>query len=353
MNQAQEQAAACFQSLENLYTQLDQALAGIAKRDHEVTGENALGDPGQSDGRTDKPTRVQGNPCGRCRECCTGKGLTLHNVTRLELDYIAERVGSERMDTFKQFLARDGHVEVCPYFDEQAWGCGIYAHRPYSCRVFGHHRQQGTALPAVCVFAGQEKVFGVREFYTAVPLAAELRDLVRRYWPYQADHFDEAAPDPKEGSTVSCPGAGDALDRALALMAQDRLQAALEEFEASDLPSTPYVLYCLSLVFEGLERHADACQALEVAIEQAPDCVPLWFRLACNRYSQGQDAESERAFLGTLELNPNHALAHSLLGGHYRRQGQKEEALSHLRRARELAPQLESFRRLLGSCEAT
>ena len=324
MNHAQEQAAACFQSLENLYTQLDQALP-----------------------------QVQGNPCGRCRECCTGKGLTLHNVTRLERDYIAEHVGSERMDTFKQFLARDGQIEICPYFDEKVWGCGIYAHRPYSCRVFGHHRQESTALPAVCVFTGQEKIFGVRGFYNAVPLAAELRDLVRHYWPYQADHFDEAAPDPKEGSTVTHPGTGDALDRALALMAQDRLQDGLNEFEASDLPSTPYVLYCLSLVFEGLERHANACQALEVAIEQAPECVPLWFRLACNRYSEGKNQESEKAFLRTLELNPNHAMAHGLLGGHYQRQGQKQEALRHLRRAHELAPQLDSFRRLLNSCETT
>lgn len=323
---SENQAEACFQSLADLYQRLDQALPR--------TGENA---------------------CGRCRECCTGRGLTSHNVTRLELDYIGHRVGWERVEKFQRFLARDGQIALCPYFDEQAWGCGIYAQRPYSCRVFGHYRDQTSALPPVCVLAGQEKIFGISEYYQAVPLAAELRDLVRRYWPFQTAHFEKAAPDPQEGSTTVKPGAGDALDRALHLMSQNRLQEALCEFEASELPSTPYVLYCLSLVFEGLERHADACQALEVALEQAPDCVPLWFRLACNRYSQGRDLESEKAFLRTLELNPNHALAHGLLGAHYQRQGQTEAALRHLRQAHRLAPELESFSRLLQACpdEAT
>ena len=328
MSEAQRQAEACFQDLETLYTQLDHAL---------------MSEPSSA--------KAKGNPCGRCRECCTGKGLTAHNVTRLELNYIANRVGPERLETFARFLTRDGEIEVCPYFDDEAWGCGIYAHRPYSCRVFGHHRSDATVLPAVCVFAGQEKVFAQAEYYQAVPLAGELRDLVRRYWPFGPEHFDEAAPDPSDGfSPVRT--AGDALDRALVLMSQERLQEALEEFEASDLPSTPYVLYCLSLVFEGLERHADACTALTVALEDAPECVPLWFRLACNRYSQGLAEPSEQAFLKTLELNPAHALAHGLLGGHYLEAGRKAEAVEHLRKATQLAPELESFPRLLEQAKA-
>lgn len=326
---SEAQAEACFQSLADLYGRLDDALP-----------------------------KGSGNLCGRCRECCTGKGLTSHNVTRLELDYIGQRVGRERLADFERFLSRDGEIALCPYFDEHAWGCGIYARRPYSCRVFGHHRAQESSLPAVCVLAGQEKVFAVSSYYETVPLAGELRELVRTYWPFQPEHFKEAAPEIETlvasvaGTETARPGPEDALDRALHLMSQNRLQEALFEFEASDLPSTPYVLYCLSLAFEGLGRHKDACQALEVALEQAPDCVPLWFRLACNRYSEGQrEADSERAFLRTLQLNPDHALAHGLLGAHYQRQGRREEALRHLRRARQLAPELESFSRLLSACE--
>lgn len=316
---SQDPARACLDALEELYVELE---AQLPKGD--------------------------GNPCGRCRECCTGRGLNAHNVTRLELDYIGDRVGTDGLVPFTHFLRRDGAVEVCPYFDDTAWGCGIYAHRPFSCRIFGHHRAEGTSLPAVCVFRGQEKIFGAADYYQAVPLAAQLRDLVRRYWPYRQDHFEAALEPPASFVPFpTAPTAADALDRALHLMSQGRLQEALDEFEASDLPSTPYVLYCLSLVFEGLQRHADSITALTVALEQVPNCVPLWFRLACNRFSDGDHQGAEQAFLETVRLSPDHALAHGFLGGHYAALGRTEEALRHLRRA----PAQEPFCSLLAGLE--
>jgi Fe-S-cluster containining protein len=293
------------------------------------------------------PTPAQENPCGRCRECCTGQGLSLHNVTALEIDYLAARVGQERLAEFKRFLRRDGEVAVCPYFDQEQWGCGIYRHRPFSCRVFGHFRSQGTTLPEVCVFRGQEKLFRAIDYYASVPKAADLRELSRSYWPYQQEYFRtgegplEPVPLPSEAQ------AGDALDRALRLLSHGNLHQALAEFEASDLPSTPLVLYCLSLVFEGLGRHRDARTALEAALDEAPDCLPLWFRLACNLCADGQMDEAEAAFRRTLELNPDHALAHGLLGGKLLNEGRREEALNHLRAATSLEPESATFRRWL------
>jgi Fe-S-cluster containining protein len=299
--------------------------------------------------------KASGNPCGRCRECCTGGGLSRHNVTAIELDLIALRVGTERLTEFRRFLRRDGQVELCPYFDEQIWGCGIYRHRPYSCRVFGHHRSSDTRLPDVCVFSGQERIFEVAQYYQAVPLAAELRELSRGYWPYQREHFPNAERLEQAGfdSHPTAAPAGDALDRSLLRMASGELEQALQELEASDLPSTPYVLYCLSLIFEGLARHDDAVTALEVALEQAPECCPLWFRLACNLTSLGQLWRAEQAFRRSIELQPEHSQAHGLLGGLLLGQGLATAALPLLERAQDLDPSSEPIRRLLQRARLT
>ncbi len=289
--------------------------------------------------------------------------MTSHNVTAFELELIADRIGEERLESFRRFLQRTGEIEVCPYFDEKIWGCGIYAVRPYSCRVFGHHRSQRSRLPEVCVFAGQESIFGVGEYLAKVPLAAELKELARSFWPYQREcdspsecpedtshpegtsHFDHDSPPVYSVMGVASHSEGDALDRALNLMNRGLLLEALAEFEASDLPSTPYVMYCLSLVFEGLERHGDACTALQVALQQAPDCAPLWFRLGCNRYSLGQLESGAQAFQRTVELDPGHALAHALLGSHYLEHGEHERARSYLTHSLTLRfdPRVESW----------
>lgn len=147
---------ALFVALAELYSSLDDQLAG--------------GD--------------QDNPCGECRECCTGSGLNKHNVTALEIDYIRRNEGAEAIQEFRRFLKRDGEVDVCPYFDEEIWGCGIYTSRPFSCRLFGHYRSEDSQLPQVCVFRGQEQIFSGHSYYESVPQAVQLRTLVRRYWPF-------------------------------------------------------------------------------------------------------------------------------------------------------------------------
>ena len=278
---------------------------------------------------------AEGNPCGSCRACCTRKGISQHSVTVLELELIRERVGPAKLEDFLQFLRRDGELELCPYFDESLWGCGIYPNRPFSCRVFGHHRREDTRLPEVCVFSGQEAVFGVGEYLERVPRARDLKELSRAFWPYQRQYFGQVEGGVGEASS-SLKTEGDALDQALAFMNEDRYDEALRTFEESDLPSTPYVLFCLSLVFEALERHSDARLALNVALEQAPECVPLWFRLGCNLTSLGDRDAAKEAFTKTVRLDPDHALGHAFLGSSALSLGRHHEAAIHLTRSLKL-----------------
>jgi Fe-S-cluster containining protein len=321
-------ARACLDALEQLYKRLD-----------------------------DQLHPQQGNPCGRCRQCCTSQGLSFHNVTRLELDYLVERVGAEKMERFGSFLQRGGN-QLCPYFDEQSWGCGVYPHRPFSCRTFGHYRASPTALPQLCVFSGQEKVFPADLYYQFVPQAAELRDLARRYWLYRADPLGAIGqPGPlapvRSGPRDDTEASSEpSLERALGWLSQGLAEQALQEFESSDLPSTAYVLYCLSLVFEELRRHSDACTALGVALEQEPECALLWFRLACNQFALEDPVAAEQSFLKTLRLEPEHPLAHGMLGGLLLQKGRLSEALDHLRTACRLTPWQDGFARMLAAAEA-
>ncbi len=264
------------------------------------------------------------------------------------MDFIVDQLGDERIEEFRKFLARDGQVALCPYFDERAWGCGIYNQRPFSCRVFGHYREESTSLPDVCVFRGQEKIFAANSYYESVPQAAELRDLVRRFWPMVSP---STAPDGslavgKTGAEVS---GGDGLDRALILQHRGSLSKALSELNESDLERTPYFLYVLSLVLEGMERHAEAAQALREGLDEAPESAALWFRYGCNLYAQGHCESAESAFREAVSRHEGHASAQGMLGAHCLRSGRLTEAVLFLRRAQDLDPDNPVFGRLLDS----
>lgn len=288
------------------------------------------------------------NACGTCRECCTGTGLNLHNVTSLELDFIEDRVGPTKLPSFRRFLQRDGEIAVCPFFDDESWGCGIYPFRPFSCRLFGHYRSQESRLPEVCVFRGQEQIFQTTAYYRAVPQAEALRALVRRYWPYQAARATELRA-PGGGGASSEPW-GDALEQALFWQAQGELTRALETLAESDLEQTPYVLYCLSLILEGLGLQSEAARALEEALQEAPDCAPLHFRLACNLYGCGRREDAVTHFERTLDLWPEKTEAWALLGAHHLQSGSSEKARSCLLRALELEPSNSTYEKMLAMC---
>ncbi|MGE0493032.1 MAG: tetratricopeptide repeat protein [Vulcanimicrobiota bacterium] len=275
-----------------------------------------------------------GNPCGQCRECCTDGGANLHRVTELELDLIEERVGP--VEDFRRYLARTGEFHLCPFYDEQARGCGIYAVRPFSCRIFGHYRSDATRLPEVCVFRGQERIFG--SYFEEVPQARQLRELVRDYWPHRQQRVSLGQP------TAPGPDA-DPLEQALWLQHQGHFDEALAQLESADLSRTPYFLYCLALILEGLGQFAPAQAALEEALEAAPEVGTLWFRLGCVRFSRGLDAVA--AFDQACRFDPDNGRAWGFLGCAWLQKGCPSEAVEPLRRAVEMIPEEDAFARYL------
>ena len=292
------------------------------------------------------PDSAEENLCGTCRECCTTKGLNIHSITNLELEYIGERIGTSKLDDFRRFATRKSDLEVCPYFDEETWGCGIYQVRPFSCRTFGHYRSRDTRLPEVCVFQGQEKIFDRPQYYDEVPQARALRALVRRFWPYQSG--PDLAPEVVGESFVETNlQAGDALDQALVLQSQGKPEEALALLIESDIEDSPYSLYCVGLMLESQQRHEEACLAFSQGLKEAPECVPLHFRLGCNLLSSGQLDQAEETLRTVLQLDEEHVPCLALLGGLMYTLGRLEEASSLLKRAENLDPTNEHVLRML------
>lgn len=268
----------------------------------------------------------QGNPCGDCNACCTGHALSRHNVTALELDYIEEKVGPAKLDAFRSFLKRDGQIDVCPYYEN---GCGIYHHRPYSCRVFGHYRREDTPLPEICVFRGQEHIFGTGRYQETVPEAESLVRLSRQYWAFRTprqslgdDHYQAA-------------GVEDSLGRALDHFRAGDVASALSEMK-DGVDEDPFSLYSMSLMLEEGGRPDLAVQALLRALEQAPECSDLWHRLGCTLFALGNSDGSEQAFRRTLEHHPEHGQAWGMLGLHRMMRSDYAEAVPCLQRAVDL-----------------
>ena len=269
-----------------------------------------------------------GNTCGDCAVCCTSDGLNQHNVTALELDFIEEHVGPSKLDEFRLFLKRDGEIPICPYYDK---GCTIYPHRPYSCRVFGHFRRKDTSLPEVCVFRGQEKIFGIGEYRDTVPEGEELIELSRYYWAHRKQRRDI------DDTTYQAAGLEDALGKALEKLNSGDVSSALEEMEHEEAED-PFTLYSKSLILEEAGRPVLACSLLEQALEQAPESPDLWHRLGCSLFALGDREASERAFHRVVRYHPEHGQAWGLLGMHRLLKADFEKATSCLEKAVELLP---------------
>jgi len=183
-----------------------------------------------------------------------------------------------------------------------------------------------------------------------VPQAAQLRDLVRRFWPFQralTSHPRAVGEEATSGRKADPLFDGDELDQALRLQSEGRLQEALQTLAQSDLEQTPYALYCASLILEGLGLHRDAAGALAEALIEAPDCVTLHFRLACNLLSCGEAEAAEASLLTTLSLQSDHAPSLALLGGQFLLRGQRDEACVYLEQAALCDPEDGSIQRML------
>ncbi len=245
----------------------------------------------------------EGNPCGSCQECCTTRGASVHHVQAIEFDLLETRVGPEKVEQFRAFAARRGHQEVCPYYHQ---GCTVYAHRPYACRVFGHYRRVDTPLPEVCVFRGQERIFGVEDYPREMPLLEELARLNRAYWAYRLPR-PELAHSEKPGLAVTTP--------------------------PPEQEETPYGFYCRSLAEEEAGRPDLACQAITRALEMAPESSDLWHRLGCILFALGERQAAEQALERTVALWAGHARAWAMLGMFALLSGRPAQAVERFERA--------------------
>lgn len=270
------QRLSCFEQLSSLYARLEESL------NHADT-----------------------NSCGSCYLCCTSKELDQHNVTSVEVDYLEHHVGAEKLSLFIEFLGRKSGPEVCPYYQD---GCTVYQHRPYSCRVFGHHRSKATELPEVCVFKGQEKIFSRGSFFQEVPEAQELTDLSRTYWPNRTRR-DEA-----QASTLfQAAGLEADLAQALDFVAQGNYEQAVERALNYE-PSDPFSQYCRALILEQAQQPGLAVSVLIDALNDTPHSADLWYRLGSAFLLTGQLPNSEKSFEKAVQLDPGFAQAWGMLG---------------------------------------
>lgn len=119
--------------------------------------------------------------CGECGECC--KITSVLYVHPLEMENIGRQVNnSVKMKRFRDFTDNDlidiwgGKSGHCPFQEGDL--CGIYAFRPYQCRVYGHYDYKGRSLPVRCVYRGHAVRYDSRE---ELPLYAEFTALTEGY----------------------------------------------------------------------------------------------------------------------------------------------------------------------------
>jgi Fe-S-cluster containining protein len=305
---------------------------------------------------------VVGNPCGTCRECCTADGIHGQLVRDLEFDLIAREVGPAKLEAFRAFTLRERdssgnyRYPLCPNYDETARGCGIYAHRPFSCRVFGHFQMEGTQLPSPCVFQDSVQVVSRRLHYQEIPLAAEVRDASRRYWsqrgPKPVRHAPQSGKDPV--IAVEPLGQEDSLDRALSAWDRADYEGAINELNQNlaDSDCRPLLQYHMGQSLMLLGRQAEAVEVLSAALEQAPESWDLHYNLGLNLFQLEEFPGAFRSFVRTIELNPEHALAWGFLGYMALSDGLTRQAAVFLSNALEIDTRNATFQLRLGTTMA-
>ena len=286
------------------------------------------------------------NACGACQICCTTRGLTQHNVTEMEFALLAERVSSGSSDRFREYIGRDHDLagnflhDVCPYYGPREGasdGCTAYEFRPFSCRVFGHIREEKTGFPTGCAFAGHEQVIKKSQYYQAVPGAARLRCLWREFQTL-------VALPPRHGNTshpvfadIEGPlylNASDPLDRTLAHIAKHRFAEALEELASLD-PSveTPARTELWGLALAALDQHGLALVKYQRLLEQVPPRADFLYHAGCAAFLTGDTALAERYWKHSCQLTPLYSPSLGMLGYLSHIQQEWREAVSYFDRA--------------------
>ena len=305
---------------ENLLNQLSQLLQRVSQALAKPTPENA---------------------CASCFSCCTARGLTQHRVSEIEFALVEERVGKEAADRFRTYIAKkqDSHgnylYERCPNYDWQTRGCGIYEHRPYACRVFGHLKPEGTSFPTGCFYAQRARAFEAKNYFDEVPGAQELRFLSREFsllTPPVAAHYLD--PEQPAEADVSRLGQTDPVDRALLLQLEGKLEeAAVVLIEARGEQPSLYLDYCLASLLTQLEQHETAMALYESLLANLPDRKDFHYYAGYHALQSSQRSAARVHFLSTVEALPNHALALGFLGYMDLQEGRWVEAEVWLLRA--------------------
>lgn len=287
--------------------------------------------------------RHAGNPCGSCNLCCTAAGLTQHVVSDLELDYLASRVGPEKVEQFRRYAAREpGAAAVCPYYQD---GCTVYAHRPYSCRTFGHYREQRTVLPEVCVFRGHEREFAPEEYFALLPEARAIHQLKRDYLAMRAPGPVSAGGGHPAVSLAHLDPT-DPVDRAW--MELFRGEYAAAEASAAQGRITAMQQMTLGLARSGQENWEGAREAFQRAVQLAPEAADLRYQLARAELELAAFQAAAQALDEAVRLNPQHAPALTYRGYLELAQGRMEAGIPWLERSLEVDPSQSLARLRLG-----
>ena len=295
---------------------------------------------------------IDGNPCGACRSCCTG-GMSGHQVSELELELVRTRMSETCALGFSSYLNRDKAADggllhpVCPNYDEEQKGCRIYAVRPFSCRVFGHHLQAGTALPPDCVFESRAAVFAPGEYYVSIPLSSRLRWLTR-----ELQLFRPLAAASSGGSRATDSdffNADDPIDRAIRHQLAGNLPAALEELLAARClePRSNYLHYSLALLYAMQNRHREALESFREVVLEVPR-ADLHAMAAHHCLALGDPRAAEVELLAALELDPRCSMALGMLAYLHLMENQLEKGAAYLERALREEPDNGFFHLRLG-----
>ena len=300
------------------------------------------------------PARPRTNACGTCRTCCTARGVDRQVVTELELGLLARHYGPERAQDFRRFANRergpDGQFTFDPCPNLGPAGCSVYAHRPFSCRVFGHYRLEHTRLPDECHFRGSERSLPHQDYYRSVPGAEDLRVLSRDYQMLRAHAPDPPASDVPGGAGRLPPdppasdvpgGAGvvglnldDPLDRALADLSRG------EEVEvAPPGPDAPLFAHYVRALWAGQhERHEEAVERYQWVLDHCPERYDLKAFLGFHAFQLGRFELAEQAWLESL-AGAVQPLTLAFLGYLYQHRGEWQLAADFFGAAAELEPE--------------
>ncbi len=282
-------------------------------------------------GVTQALPKVEGNPCGECRSCCSVR-MKSHRVSRLEFDFLAHHIGDERTSEFRRYIAREktqdgGFVyENCPLLNE--YGCSVHEIRPYSCRLYGHIRNDKTELLSECVFRGSERVVPKEHERHMLPEHPRLIELVTEYNSY-------FAPPDHEVEQVENPLLQTELDLAMHYQVSGRYDEArvLIQKMIAEEGERFLLLQMLGETSEALKDYLAAVEAFGKALHFTPENPELHYRLGCNLFWLNRYDEAGEALEEALRIDPQRSRCLGFLGFVRQFQGLFDQAADYYRRA--------------------